>query len=187
MQLSEKEKQLLLQLSRHTLENLYSDHYEKVVKDFASEPGHLTPTLLENLPCFVTLNEDDGRLRGCIGTLTTYNSLYKNVFYFTRQAALSDPRFDPVIEPEVPNLKIHISVLGPLHPLTSLKHLKLGTQGLVVSQGHRRGVLLATVATDQGWDAQEFLDQTCHKAGLDPVQVAKYDVEYFDQIEFGEH
>ena len=182
MHLTEEEKRRLLLLSRETLENLYAPNYERIVKEFADP----TPTLLESLPCFVTLNEIKGHLRGCIGSMTTFNSLYKNVFYFTRQAALSDPRFDPVQESEVDNLIIHISVLGPMQPLKSIEDLKLGHQGLFVSHGERRGVLLATVATDNGWTAREFLGHTCLKAGLEPEHVNEYEVSYFNQIEFGE-
>lgn len=187
MQLNSDEKKTLLALSRFTLENLHGHLSQTVLSNFTSDPTRLTPVLLENHPCFVTLTvKKDGALRGCIGTMTTYNSLYKNVHYFTRQAALADPRFDPVESHEAPDLAIHISVLSPMQPLASIDDLKIGSQGLYVSNGKRHGVLLATVASEYGWNPREFLKNTCHKAGLDPEKVSEYEVNYFDQIEFGD-
>ena len=42
----------------------------------------------------------------------------------------------------------------------------VGRHGLVVEQGQRRGLLLPQVATEWGWTAEQFLGQTCIKAGL---------------------
>jgi uncharacterized protein (TIGR00296 family) len=44
----------------------------------------------------------------------------------------------------------------------------VGRDGLVVEQGHRRGLLLPQVATERGWTPEQFLRQTCVKAGLPP-------------------
>ena len=44
----------------------------------------------------------------------------------------------------------------------------IGVHGLVVEQGVRRGLLLPQVATEWGWTAEQFLRQTCVKAGLPP-------------------
>jgi AMMECR1 domain-containing protein len=37
----------------------------------------------------------------------------------------------------------------------------------VIERGRRRGVLLPQVATERQWTAEQFLRQTCIKAGLD--------------------
>ena len=44
--------------------------------------------------------------------------------------------------------------------------IEIGLHGLVVERGRRRGLLLPQVATGWRWDAETFLAQTCHKAGL---------------------
>ena len=36
----------------------------------------------------------------------------------------------------------------------------------MVEKGWQRGLLLPQVATEWNWDAEAFLAQTCHKAGL---------------------
>ena len=38
----------------------------------------------------------------------------------------------------------------------------------MVEQGVHRGLLLPQVATEWGWDGEQFLRQTCVKAGLPP-------------------
>jgi uncharacterized protein len=67
---------------------------------------------------------------------------------------------------EVSDLEIEISLLGPLEPITSAAEIVVGRHGLVVERDWRRGLLLPQVATEWNWDAETFLAQTCHKAGL---------------------
>ena len=43
----------------------------------------------------------------------------------------------------------------------------IGRHGLVVTRGPRRGLLLPQVATKHGFEREQFLDETCAKAGLD--------------------
>jgi AmmeMemoRadiSam system protein A len=93
-------------------------------------------------------------------------------------AAVEDPRFASVTLPELPELRIEISVLTPPVDLRELgvpanatprqiaAAVRPGTHGLLISQGHRRGLLLPQVATEYGWSAERFLTETCHKAGL---------------------
>jgi AmmeMemoRadiSam system protein A len=184
--LESRDKKSLIQLARQTLERLYDEDPTLVLKQFANQTKLLSETLLENLPCFVTLMTEKGRLRGCVGGLYTHQSLYKNVYQFTRTAALEDPRFDAVQPEEVKHLVIHLSVLGPITPLPSIASLKLGQQGLYVAHGGRRGVLLADVAIEHEWTREEFLKQTCVKAGLPEDNTDDYEISYFDQIAFGE-
>jgi uncharacterized protein (TIGR00296 family) len=44
----------------------------------------------------------------------------------------------------------------------------VGRDGLIMSRGYRRGLLLPQVAVEWGWDSEEFLAQCCYKAGLPP-------------------
>ena len=44
----------------------------------------------------------------------------------------------------------------------------MGRHGLYIVKGRHRGVLLPQVATEQGWEREEFLQQTCRKAALPP-------------------
>src|SRR5262249_57525518 len=67
---------------------------------------------------------------------------------------------------EGPLLEIEISLLGPLEPIAGPEDVVLGRHGLVVERDWHRGLLLPQVATEWEWDAETFLAQTCHKAGL---------------------
>lgn len=114
---------------------------------------------------FVTLHRGS-RLRGCIGQLPAREPLVEVVAHCARSAALEDPRFSPVRPEEIADIEIEISVLSPLEDITPEK-IEAGTHGLVVSRGWQRGVLLPQVATQFGWTAEKFLEETCAKAGLD--------------------
>jgi uncharacterized protein len=113
---------------------------------------------------FVTLRE--GReLRGCIGRFEAPGPLYRTISEMARSAAFEDPRFSPLRPEELPRVHVEISVLTPLRPIEP-SEVVVGRHGLYVVRGFYRGVLLPQVATEQGWDAETFLSETCRKAGL---------------------
>lgn len=174
----------LLALGRATLAAAFTDQERAPLLEFESHPENLTSASIAEMPCFVTLTTPQGKLRGCIGSMVSFNPLYKNVFHMTRQAAFEDPRFQRVRAEEAPSLKFHIAVLGPMRPLKSLEELEIGKQGLHVAHGHKRGVLLASVAVDYHFSKEEYLRETCLKAGLDPSKVATYEVKTFDEESF---
>jgi len=114
---------------------------------------------------FVSLHKH-GELRGCIGHVEPDEALGRVVPRCAVAAASTDPRFPPVSLAEVPELEIEISLLGPLESITGPDDVIVGRHGLVVERDWHRGLLLPQVATEWGWDAETFLAQTCHKAGL---------------------
>ncbi len=184
MELSAAAKSRLIALAQDTLKAAFSEDFEGPLHRFSQTLTRCEPVLVENHPCFVTLMSRGDRLRGCMGCLTTYQSLYKNVYHFTRHAAFEDPRFEPVQKTEVSALGIKIAVLGPLTPLPSPDSVVIGTHGLYVRYAERHGVLLAEVATQHRWNVEEFRKQTCEKAGLDPEKSAQYEWSYFEEIHF---
>ncbi len=124
---------------------------------------------------FVTLKLR-GQLRGCLGTLESGNDLAADVVRCAADAASQDPRFPAVTATELAHLTLEISVLAPLEPVEpdALRGpsrddvLTIGVHGLVVEFGPRRGLLLPQVATEWDWSPEQFLRQTCVKAGLPP-------------------
>lgn len=114
---------------------------------------------------FVTLRRGE-RLRGCIGHLEASSpSLALAVMWAAKTAALEDPRFEPVRPEEVARLTIEISLLTPFEEIAAEKIVP-GTHGIVIQQGNRRGLLLPQVATEHKLTREEFLGETCIKAGL---------------------
>jgi len=182
--LKDNDKTALLALARDSLVSHFKESEEQTLKNFEMKilPRH--PALAQKLPCFVSLHTRTKELRGCIGILETKDALYENTAHYVLQAAMAGPRFPRVKQTEVANLRIGISVLGPSKEITSLQEVEIGKHGLVVQSGNRRGVLLAKVAVEQGWDQEEFLAQTCLKAGLAPEMVYHYKMFVFEEISF---
>lgn len=57
--------------------------------------------------------------------------------------------------------------------------IQVGRDGLIVGRGYRRGLLLPQVPSKWGWDSEEFLVQTCYKAGLPPDSWSLYDTDIY--------
>lgn len=119
---------------------------------------------------FVTLEEREGELRGCIGHVMGDRPLGEMIRRLAVSSARSDPRFPPVQGDELADLHIEISVLSepvrvePMDP----RRIVIGRDGLLVRCGRRQAVLLPQVATEQGFGPEAFLNAVCQKAGLSP-------------------
>jgi AmmeMemoRadiSam system protein A len=113
---------------------------------------------------FVTLHVR-GSLRGCIGVVDNHEPLGEGIVRSAASAALQDPRFAAIRTEELHELQIEVSVLSPLVPIHP-ERVEIGTHGLLIISGRHRGLLLPQVATEHGLDREQFLDETCRKAGL---------------------
>ena len=135
---------------------------------------------------FVTIH-NAGELRGCIGHIEAGDRLVDIVTRCAVAACSTDPRFAPVTVSELPHVAIELWLLGPLEPIEGADDIEIGRHGLVVEMGWHRGLLLPQVATGWQWDAETFLAQTCHKAGL-PCDAWKHDAKLwrFEAEVFGE-
>lgn len=155
--LTEADQQRLLRLAREALEESVREHR-------LSEIPEPECVLRENCGAFVTLHKR-GCLRGCIGYVEPVKPLYQTVRECALAAALRDPRFDPVTPGELPALHLEISVLSLLVDI-SPHEIEVGRHGLLISRGFQRGLLLPQVAVEWKWDREQFLEETCLKAGL---------------------
>jgi len=151
-----------------------------------SEP--LEAALLRPAGAFVTLRRQ-GQLRGCIGLVEPNLPLWQTVKRAAVSAATQDFRFPPLGAKELPRVRLEVSVLSPLERAEDLSTIQVGTHGLVVEQGLRRGLLLPQVAREWGWEREEFLSHTCEKAGLPPLaweegaSVYRFTAEVFGEEE----
>ncbi|MCQ8893894.1 MAG: TIGR00296 family protein [Methanolinea sp.] len=130
----------------------------------------LPPRFSKKRGVFVTLTER-GQLRGCIGFPTPVYPLGQAICEAAYAAAVQDPRFPPVRAEELPLLRVEVTVLSVPTPLTCRpderpEKVLVGTHGLIVRGMGRSGLLLPQVPVEWGWNAREFLDHTCQKAGL---------------------
>jgi AmmeMemoRadiSam system protein A len=141
---------------------------------------------------FVTLKKS-GDLRGCIGSLTTHQSLSDNVRTNARNAAFRDPRFSPLAREEFDQVQIEVSVLSNPQKLdyTSAQELcdrlQPHVDGLVIRKGSASATFLPQV-WKQLERPEDFLAHLCLKAGLKAdawrradLEVETYRVQYFDE------
>ena len=156
--LTEEERRILLALAREALE--LGVRGETLNEELPALPA----ALLAPQGAFVTLRKQE-RLRGCIGHVRGDQPLYATVRECAVAAALSDPRFPPVVPEEIPLIHIEISVLSEPQ-VVAPEQVEVGKHGLFISQGRQRGLLLPQVAVEWHWGREKFLEETCMKAGL---------------------
>jgi AmmeMemoRadiSam system protein A len=113
---------------------------------------------------FVTLHVAK-KLRGCIGVIEATTNLGETLARCAADAALHDPRFSRMLKEEMDALEIEVSLLTPIEPIQP-EEVEIGIHGLLVERGTRRGLLLPQVAVEHRLSREQFLAETCIKAGL---------------------
>ncbi len=178
--LTKDQQDALLRLARNT------------IADSLGVQGGPSPDLGDELfsekcGAFVTLHVN-GRLRGCIGYIQGVKPLRDTVVEMAKASAFKDPRFPPLRKDEYPSIDIEISVLSPIETVGDVRDIKVGRGGVIISRGFNSGLLLPQVPVEQGWDLDEFLANTCYKAGLPASawQQKGTKIEKFSAQVFGE-
>jgi len=152
---------LLVSIARASIAGRFGLHFS--VRDgaaFLQEPG----------ASFVTL-KSRGQLRGCIGSLSAHRNLLDDVRANACAAAFSDPRFSPLRFDELGMIRVEVSLLSALEPMSfrdqddALAQIRPGIDGLMLEFGRYRGTFLPQV-----WESlpepQNFLGELKRKAGL---------------------
>ncbi|PHO09373.1 AMMECR1 domain-containing protein [Malaciobacter canalis] len=126
--------------------------------------------LSEQRASFVTLTLN-GRLRGCIGSLTAHTQLYEDVFINARKAAFNDPRFEPLQFKDFTNIKIEVSVLTPPKRVTYIDRYDLkdkiipNKHGVILNYNENQATFLPQV-WEQLPSFDEFINSLCLKANV---------------------
>ena len=163
--LTQAEQRFLLRAARNSIRReMLQRHRGAAVGAERPATGPETPVEQPG-GAFVTLRIH-GELRGCIGYIEYPGPVRNAIEDVARKAAFGDPRFSPLIPEEFDDVMIEISVLTPMRKIASADDIVIGRDGLVIELRGRRGLLLPQVATEYGWDVEEFLENTCRKAGL---------------------
>jgi uncharacterized protein (TIGR00296 family) len=186
--LSDDQGEELVRLARSTVDGFVRG------EDIANSQIGDELFLREVRGAFVTLKNGDGSLRGCIGFPYPVKPLGEAVVEAAIGAAAYDPRFPKVEPAELDGLLVEVSALTKPEKIHFSsrkdlpKHVKIGVDGLIVSSPAASGLLLPQVATEYGLSAEDFLSQTCLKAGLsadswltDEVDVQKFQAEVFSE------
>ena len=101
-----------------------------------------TEMLSRRAGAFVSIHKN-GQLRGCIGTIAPVQaSLAEEIVANGISACSRDPRFRPITADELKYLEISVDVLGEPEPVASKAELDVKRYGVIVSHGHKRGLLL---------------------------------------------
>ncbi len=123
---------------------------------------------------FVTINRHpSGDLRGCIGYPEPVFKL-KEALRKAAESATDDPRFPSLSEEELDRVVIEVTLLTPPDEIDYKNTTELvekvtcGIDGLIISKGPYKGLLLPQVPVENNWNEEEFLSHTCMKAGLPP-------------------
>lgn len=188
---SDEDGIFLVKLARSTVDSFVTSKEKPDVPE--DTPEHLK----RDSGVFVTLNSmvrDHVSLRGCIGRPYPRQPLVEAVIDSAVDAAVNDPRFRRVLKEDLDSILVELSVLTPPEkldysdPNDLLRMIEIGRDGLIVSRGMFRGLLLPQVPVEWKWNVKEFLEHTCNKAGL-PLNAWKdLDTEFmaFQAEIFGE-
>jgi AmmeMemoRadiSam system protein A len=156
--LTPDEERSLLALARRAIE-----HYFETGETL--RPAVDDPKFRDKRGAFVTLKVS-GELRGCVGYPLPLKPLADAVAEMAVAAASQDFRFDPLTLEELTQTKIEISVLSLPEPIQDPKKVEVGRDGIIVSKGYNRGLLLPQVPLEHDWDRETYLRHGCLKAGL---------------------
>ncbi len=159
--LTEEQGQRLIQIAR---ENII---YYLKNRQMLSEDDTF-PEFQEKRGVFVTLKKHE-TLRGCIGYPEPIYPLINALLDSSISAAVRDPRFPPVTAEEMNDITVEVTVLTKPQKIDpDPQNVTIGEDGLMVEKGMFKGILLPQVPVEWEWNAEEFLCQTCIKAGLPP-------------------
>lgn len=167
------------------INGFYSNEQKRILKQIAVQSilhglqnGRVPALKMNMLPfkheinkaTFITLQQQ-GRLRGCIGSVEAHRPLVEDVAVNAFRAAFEDHRFQPLTEDELKETSLHISVLSAPEPIEFASEAELVSSlrktidGLIIADQGYRAIFLPSV-----WESihepQEFLSSLKLKAGL---------------------
>jgi AmmeMemoRadiSam system protein A len=178
-ELTDHEKKALLALARETIRGRFVPGKRQALPAAG-------PACAEKRGVFVTLHRN-GELRGCIGYPLPMKPLWEAVPEMALAAAFEDPRFPAVSAGELGEIDIEISVLTVPQQVDGPDEVRIGSDGIIISKGFQRGLLLPQVPLEQGWDLEHYISYGCRKAGLPADEWKKgVRIETFQAIVFAE-
>ena len=126
---------------------------------------------------FVSIHKN-GDLRGCIGTImATKGSIAEEIIANAVSASTRDPRFPAITKDELPSLEINVDVLCEPELVDSIGQLDVKRYGVIVSSGHKRGLLLPDL---EGVDTvEQQVEIAMYKGGIsydDDITLHRFEV-----------
>lgn len=146
--------------------------------------------LTEKRDVFITIEEHNGKLRGCIGTLNSDDTIKFNVNKYAIETAYNDSRFSPMASDEVfgDKYRYKVSLLAKLKPITLEEYkgpkFDIENDGIYLKKGNRSAFFLNSVARDHGYGKIKLLEQLCYKAGEEEKCYEDASLSYNEGYEF---
>lgn len=179
--LSEAEKNILLSISRSTLESYIQN---EVIPQLPADD--LTAALKKPASALVSLYLGE-KLRGRIEFLTPAIPLSAMVQEMTIASATLDQRFAPVEATELKYITIEISILSPIQKISSPDEIDPIKHGVYLIKDDHSGLYLPGRAPKEQWSNEELLSHCSReKAGLGWDDWKDADIYIFETIRFSE-
>lgn len=164
--------QVLVNAARLTMANHFAQHpktLSQLVKAIAASEADIfekNPAYKEQKGLFVTLSKG-GKTRACWGSINpTEANLLRATVYTTEGALTKEYRFPPIKPEEITSLKVQITVIDRVEPVSKRISLHPLLDGLMVRSGGKAAVLLPGEASDPHYQVM----QCKLKAGINPTE-----------------
>ncbi|MBY0358104.1 MAG: AMMECR1 domain-containing protein [Candidatus Obscuribacterales bacterium] len=164
--------------------------HETMLLHFGGEQGQTSiKEFADNLPVrkefqkpgavFVTLSSQQ-KTRACWGTLyPQHKSIAAETVYSTLGALTKEYRYPPIKKSELNRLKIQVTIVKTVVPITDTSAINPFKQGILVRSGGKSGVILP----GEAGDAYYAMVQAKLKAGIksgEPYQLYKIEADIHD-------
>jgi len=162
--ISENDGKILVKMARTVVTKYLTDNTKILDHDFKEKFSF-------NAGVFVTINDKSG-LRGCIGYPLAVKKLSDALTDAAISASTDDPRFPSIRQNELNDLVFEVTILSETEEISAslsdeiIQEIKIGRDGLIIEKNFQSGLLLPQVPVEYNWSVVDFLNHTCHKAGL---------------------
>ena len=160
-------KDTVLEIARKAIESKFLPFKHAFFPNFSKIPK----VLETNGASFVTI-ELEGKLRGCIGSIFSNQSLANDIRMNAQSAAFKDPRFQPLNFKQSNEIKIEISLMSLLNRISYedepdlLNQLEPFENGLFIKSQNHQAVYLPQVWKNFGENRNDFLNSLKKKANI---------------------
>ena len=162
--ISDEDGKVLVKMARSVVTEYITNNNKVFDHDFKEKFSF-------NAGVFVTINDKSG-LRGCIGYPLAVKKLSDALTDAAISASTDDPRFPSIRQNELNDLVFEVTILSETEEISAslsdeiIQEIKIGRDGLIIEKNFYSGLLLPQVPVEYNWNVVDFLNHTCHKAGL---------------------
>ncbi len=163
---------------------------EALIDHFANGKGN--DINIDDLPeefskpaaCFVSLYMEDGKMRGCMGSIAPQEeNLFNEIISNTMHAAFNDNRFAPLKKNELEHVSITVEIVEPMQKITSLEELQPDVYGVMIKDKNgKMGVMLPY--PEQIITVGQQLKMACDKGGINCTNIKELDIYKFKVVCF---